>query len=161
MEKSAADNPVRASMTDMSFEDLPTGRSRELDLSDHTYGADLIDLITMEADRRAGCFTMMLCDDRNRGRQPICLNELRHEAPVNDMVNVLSLVLPVLAESGGSILMARGRIGPLRATDEDRVWHQRAIELCREYGVRLLGFHVATPQGVHRLPDPLVAVDVA
>jgi hypothetical protein len=57
--------------------------------------------------------------------------------------------------------MARGRPGPLRATDEDRAWHERAIELCRAHGVKLLGFHVATTQGVLRLPDPLDVSAVA
>ena len=142
-------------MADMTFEDLPKGRARELRLTDHTHAADVIDLITFEADRDTGCFTAMLCDDQDRGLQPVCLKELSASTPVDDMVDFLGMVLPLLAQTGGSILMARGRRGPLRANDEDRVMHQRAIELCQEHGVRLLGFHVASSQGVCRLPDPL------
>lgn len=145
----------------MTFEDLPKGRSRELDLSDHTHGADVIDLITMDADRELGCFTAMLCDDMDRGRQPICLKELGRGAAPDPMADLLGMVLPLLTQTGGSILMARGRPGRLLATDEDRAWHERAIELCRAHGVKLLGFHVATTHGVLRLPDPLDASAVA
>lgn len=161
MENSAGPMPVRDSMAVMSFEDLTPGRASELDLSDHTHAADVIDLITMDEDRELGCFTAMLCNGENQGRQPLCLKELDAETPAGAMAELLELVLPILVHAGGSILLARGRPGPLRATDEDRAWHQRAIELCREHGVRLLGFHIATPQGVRRLPDPLQASDVA
>ena len=74
------------------------------------------------------------------------------------MAVFLQMVLPLLAKSGGSILMAIGRPGPARANDEDRACHRRAIELCQAHGVRLLGFHVATSHGVCRLPDPLEQV---
>lgn len=161
MEKSAADNTIRASMADMSFQDLPQGQARELDLSDHSHAADVIDLITLVEDRELGCFSAMLCDEDNRGVQPVCLNDVGPGSSAEVMAQLLTLVLPLLTQTGGSILLARGRIGPLRPTDDDRKWHQRAIELCREHGVKLLGFHVATPQGVRRLPDPLVASDVA
>lgn len=152
---------IRASMTVMTFEDLPKGRSRELDLSDPTHAADVIDLITMDEDRERGCFTAMLCDPQDRGRQPICLKELDPRAPLAGVAELLELVLPLLAQTGGSILMARGRPGPLRATDDDRALHQRSIELCRAHDVRLLGFHIATPQGVRRLPDPIAPSEVA
>ncbi len=161
MEKSAAEDTIRASMAVMSFHDLPQGQARDLDLSDHTHAADVIDLITLIEDRELGCFSAMLCDDHNRGVQPVCLNEIGQGQSAEVMAELLRLVLPLLTQTGGSILLARGRVGPLRATDEDRKWHQRAIDLCREHGVKLLGFHVATPEGVRRLPDPLVASDVA
>jgi hypothetical protein len=152
---------MRASMAVMSFDDLPKGQSRELDLSDHTHAADVIDLITLVGDRELGCFSAMLCDEHHRGVQPVCLNEIGPGSSAEVMAQLLKLVLPLLAQSGGSILLGRGRIGPLRATDEDRRWHERAIALCREHDVKLLGFHIATPEGVRRLPDPLVASDVA
>jgi hypothetical protein len=156
-----AAKPIRASMTGMPFQDVPSGRARELDLSDHTHAADVIDLITTVEDRELGCFSAMLCDEHHRGLQPVCLNDLGPGTSAGVMDELLGLVLPMLKQTGGSILLARGHRGPLRATDEDRARHQRAIELCREHGVRLLGFHIATPQGVRRLPDPLLASDVA
>lgn len=145
----------------MSFKDLPSKDPRELDLSDHTHAADVIDLITLDEDRSVGCFSVVLCDSDNRGLQPICLNELDATSRADAMAELLELVLPIVKGASGSVLMARGRTGPLRATDEDRAWHERAIDLCRVHEVRLLGFHVATPQGVIRLPDPLDAVEVA
>lgn len=145
----------------MSFEDLPKGRARELQLTDHTHAADVIDLITLDEDRNLGCFTAMLCDKQDRGLQPLCLNRLGPGTPADEMADLLELVLPLVEQIGGSIVMARGRRGPLRPNDDDRVWHQRADELCRAHGVRLLGFHIATPQGVSRLPDPLRSSEVA
>lgn len=148
-------------MMGMSFEDLPPGRASELDLSVHHHAADVIDLITLDEDREAGCFSVMLCNPDDRGRQPICVLDVDAETPGGAMTELLELVLPLLAKTGGSILMARGRPGPLRFTDEDRAWHQRAIEMCRAHEVKLLGFHVATPEGVRRMPGPLSPADVA
>lgn len=161
MDNSAAEGASLESMVAMTFHDLPSGSARDLDLSDHTHAADVIDLITMEADRHLGCMTAMLCDERNRGVQPVSFNELVPGSAPEAMVRLMDLVLPLLREVDGSILMARGRPGPTLPTDEDRAWHQLAIERCRAEGVRLLGFHVATPDGVERLPDPLEACDVA
>ncbi|MDV3220945.1 hypothetical protein [Intrasporangium sp.] len=145
----------------MSFKDLPSGRARDLCLTDHTHAADVIDLITLEEDRELGCFTAMLCDAQDRGLQPLCLKCLGPGTPVDEMADLLELVLPLVAQIDGSILMARGRSGPMRPNDDDRAWHQRAVEQCRAHGVRLLGFHVATAQGVTRLPDPLPAAESA
>ncbi|GAA6527125.1 hypothetical protein [Intrasporangium sp. DVR] len=145
----------------MSFEDLPAGRARDLDLADHTHAADVIDLITFEEDRDLGCFTAMLCDRNDHGLQPLCLKCLPPGTPAEEMTDLLDLVLPLVAQVDGAILMARGRPGRLRPNDDDRAWHQRAIEACREHGVRLLGFHLATHDGVLRLPDAMSAADVA
>lgn len=145
-------------MAGMSFEDLPKGRARELRLTDHTHAADVIDLITFEADRDDGCISAMLCDDQDRGVKPFCIKGIPPGTPVTTVTDVLEFLLSILAGTEGSLLLARGRPGPLRPNDEDRVWHQRTIEMCRAHGARLLGFHIATVQGVVRLPDPLVAV---
>ena len=137
----------------MSFEDLPPEGAKALDLSDPRHAADVIDLITLVEDRDAGCLTAMLCDDRNRGVQPVCLDGLGPRASPEAMVELLRLLLPLVAQAGGSVLLARGRPGQPRATEDDRRWHRSALDLCREHGVELLGFHVATRQGVCRLPD--------
>lgn len=161
MGNSAAVGAIGASMGAMSFRDLPKGGARELDLADHTHAADVIDLITLEEDRAFGCLSAMLCDRDNRGRQPICLQGLEPGDPPDAMSELLAMMLPLVAQAEGSVLLARGRPGPLRTNDDDRLWHEQAIRACREHGVTLLGFHVATQEGVLRLPDPLPAVDVA
>lgn len=148
-------------MVVMSFKDLPKGGARELDLSDRAHAANVIDLITLEEDRALGCFSAMLCDGENRGRQPVCLQGLKPGAPPDSMDQLLSMVLPLVAQAEGSVLLGRGRPGMLRPTDDDRLWHEQAIRACRAHGVRLLGFHVATDEGVVRLPDSLEASEVA
>jgi hypothetical protein len=55
------------------------------------------------------------------------------------------------------VLLARGRRRGLVPTDVDREWHQLAIDACAAHHVPLLGFHLATPDGVEDLPGPLDA----
>jgi hypothetical protein len=145
-------------MVVMTFQDLPKdGAARLLPLTDETTAADVIDLIMFEEDRAKGCFGLMLCDDEHRGVQPVVLKEVPEDEAADTVAGLLDLVLPLLAETGGSILVARGRARGRRPADADRVWHQLTIDRCAAHGVRLLGFYLATGDGVHRLPDPLVA----
>jgi hypothetical protein len=67
----------------------------------------------------------------------------------------LDLVLPLVGQANGSVIIGRGRPRGTRPTDSDRAWHEQAIHSCREHGVRLLGFHLATCDGVLALPEPL------
>jgi hypothetical protein len=158
VENSAATLAIRASMVAMTFQDLPKGGAvRLLPLTDETTAADVIDLIIFDEDRAAGCFGMMLCDDQHRGVQPVVVKEVPEDAAMDGVARLLDDVLPLLAETGGSILVARGRPRGRRPSDADRAWHQVTIERCVAHGVRLLGFYLATGDGVHRLPEPLVA----
>jgi hypothetical protein len=143
-------------MAGMTFDDLPQ-RASEIPLTDPVAAGDVIDLILGEADRAGGCIGLMICDHAGRGLQPLVLNDVPEDADPADLVRLLDLVLPLVRESGGSILLGRGRPHGARPTDADREWHEAGIDACRKAGVRLLGFHVATAEGVHRLPDPLDA----
>lgn len=143
-------------MADMTFQDLPP-RASEIPLTDVRMAGDVIDLIIGEADRDNGCVGLMICDEQHRGVQPVVLHDLGDETGPDGLVGLLELVLPLVAESRGSLLVARGRPRGTAADDVDRAWHQTAIDLCAGHGVRLLGFHVATGDGVFRLPDPLTA----
>ncbi len=143
-------------MTGMTFEDLPP-RASEIPLTDARVAGDVIDLIVGEADRADGCVGMMICDEQHRGVQPVVLHDIADDAGADGLVGLLELVLPLVAETRGSLLVARGRPGGAVADDVDRAWHQTAIDLCAGHGVRLLGFHVATGDGVIRLPEPLTA----
>ncbi len=144
-------------MADMSFQDLPKGGARLLPLTDETNAANIIDLIMFEEDRAKGCFGLMLCDDQHRGVQPVVLKEVPEDADVASMAQLLDLVLPLLEQTGGGLLVARGRPRGRRPTDADRRWHQETIDRCAAHRVPLLGFYLATGDGVLRLPDPLVA----
>ena len=143
-------------MTGMTFEDLPD-RANEIPLTDPVVAGDVIDLIIGLADRAGGCLALMICDSEDRGVQPVLVGEVPEDADPGGLVNLLRAVAPMLQESGGSVLVGRGRAHGVRATDADREWHEAAIRSCREAGIRLLGFHVATAEGVLRLPDPLQA----
>jgi hypothetical protein len=134
----------------MSYRDLPDDlRSRPL--TDPVLQGDVVDLLLGEDDRRGGAFTVVLCDQGDRGFQPIVLPELGEGAEVADLVRLLDLLLPLVAEFGGSVLLARGRAHGLRPGEDDRAWHRVALAACGRHQVRLLGFHVATPEGVQPL----------
>jgi hypothetical protein len=138
----------------MSYHDLPDDiRTRPLD--DPTLQGDVVDLVLGIEDRRSGAVALMLCDEHDRGQQPIVLSDLPEDASVADLQQLLDLLLPVVGELHGAILVGRGRRRGLLPSDLDRAWHQATIEACTRYGVRLLGFHLASPDGVAALPSPL------
>jgi len=144
-------------MQPMTFEDLPSN-SNELPLTDRQLAADVIDLIIKESERAAGCVGLMLCDEGDRGVQPVVVNEVPHDADQRTFGDLLDAVLPLVAERSGSIVVGRGRPRGTRPTDADRAWHEEAIRGCRRHGVRLLGFYLATADGVFPLPEPLELV---
>ncbi|MCU1538032.1 MAG: hypothetical protein JWP82_2383 [Humibacillus sp.] len=140
----------------MTFHDLPPD-VRHVPLTDRHVAADVIDLLLSEDDRRAGCVGLMVCDGDHRGILPVVLSDVPHDADVGSLRSVLELMLPLVVERGGSLLLGRGRPSSGAPTDVDRAWHQQAIDCCRAHGVRLLGFYVATRDGVTALPEPLTA----
>ena len=143
-------------MAGMTFEDLPD-RANEIPLTDPVVAGDVIDLLIGEADRAGGCLAVMICDREDRGVQPVLVGDVPEDADPGGLVNLLRAITPLLRESDGSVLVGRGRAHGVRATDADREWHEATIATCRAAGLRLLGFHVATAEGVLRLPDPLEA----
>jgi hypothetical protein len=138
----------------MSYHDLPDDvRSRPL--TDPALQADVIDLLLGDEDRRARALAVVLCDEGNRGFQPLVLSDLAEGATVADLLRLLDLLLPLVGEFGGSVLVGRGRPRGLSVGDADRAWHQATIDACRRHEVRLLGFHLASPEGVEALPSPM------
>jgi hypothetical protein len=141
-------------MLAMTFEDLPLD-VKKIPLTDPRIAADVIDLIIGDQARTDGCVGLMVCDEEHRGIVPIVLSDVPHDADLEALGALLDLILPLVVARGGSLLMGRGRPGGGVPTDADRAWHQRTIDACRAHGVRLLGFHVATRDGVAALPEPL------
>jgi hypothetical protein len=142
-------------MAGMTFEDLPP-RASTIPLTDRRVAADVIDLIIGDTDRATGCVGVMICDDEHRGVQPLVLHDMLDDAEAS-LVQLLGLLLPLVVERKGSVLIGRGRPRGTMADDVDRAWHERAIDLCGQAGVPLLGFYVATSDGVFRMPEPLTA----
>jgi hypothetical protein len=140
----------------MTFRDLPPG-VKDLPLTDPHLAADVIDLMVGDEARASGCIGVMVCDRHDRGIQPIVLTDVPDNADSSGLRQLLEMLLPIVAEDGGSVLIGRGRRRGSAPSDLDRAWHQQAIESCNASGVRLLGFHLATAQGVFPLPEPLSA----
>lgn len=140
----------------MSFRDLPPD-IRDRSLTDPRLAADVIDLIIGDEARACGSVGLMLCDDADRGLQPVVLSDVPENASSDGLRQLLELLLPVVAEDRGSVLIGRGRRRGVAPNDLDREWHQLAIDSCAAAGVRLLGFHLATRDGVFALPESLSA----
>ncbi len=142
----------------MTFRDLPSG-IKDIPLTDPHLAADVIDLIIGDEARASGCIGVMVCDSHDRGIQPIVLTDVPDTADSGGLRQLLEMLLPIVAEDGGSVLIGRGRRRGSAPNDLDRAWHQQAIESCAAAGgVRLLGFYLATRDGVFPLPEPLSAV---
>lgn len=141
-------------MAPMNFEDLPPD-IRDVPLTDPVVQADLVDLLLGIDERRGGVVGLMICDQSDRGVQPVVIGDVPPEADFSRLVPFLELVLPMVADNAGSVLVGRGRRRGLAPTDADREWHQGLIDACRRHGARLLGFYLATPDGVEALPEPL------
>ncbi|GAA2479642.1 hypothetical protein GCM10009858_16520 [Terrabacter carboxydivorans] len=143
-------------MAGMTFQDLPP-RASEIALTDRRVAADVIDLIISDADRANGSVGVMICDAEHRGIQPVVLHDVPPDAGVSGLAQLLDLLLPLVSESGGSVLIGRGRARGAAPNDLDRAWHEMAIARCAEHEVALLGYYLATTDGVFRLPEPLSA----
>lgn len=140
----------------MTFRDLPRD-IRDRSLADPRLAADVVDLIIGDEARASGCVGLMLCDSDDRGIQPVVLSDVPENASSDGLRQLLELLLPVVAEDRGSVLVGRGRRRGVAPNDLDREWHQQAIDCCAAAGVRLLGFRLATRDGIFALPEPLSA----
>ena len=134
----------------MSYADLPDDlRSRSLEAT--SLQADVVDLMLGVEDRRSGALALLLCNDQGQGVQPLVLTDLSEASPVEDLRRLLDLLLPVAGETGGGLLVGRGRRRGLLPTELDRSWHRATVERCTRHRVRLLGFYLAAPEGVAAL----------
>jgi hypothetical protein len=138
----------------MTFKDLPSDL-KNLPLTDPALAADVIDLIIGEEARASGAIGFMLCDARDRGLQPVVLPDVPDTADADGLHQLLEHLLPLVAEEGGSVLVGRGRRRGLTPSDTDREWHELTIAACARHGVRLLGYYLATADGIVALPEPL------
>jgi hypothetical protein len=136
----------------MSHRDLPRN-IRELSVTDPADAADLVDLCCFESARDAGSLTVLICDSGGHLVQPVCIDDVPRRCPPAACQALFAPLLQIAGEVNGGLVVALGKAGGL-IDDDDRRWHQIAINECRGAGVRLFGMFVATPDRVVRLPDP-------
>lgn len=115
----------------------------------------MLDLLVAGRDRDQGAIILLLCDPADRAVQPCAVGELddsqeawTHREIIEPFAHVLENLEP---EGGMLVAIARGH--GLAITDDDRAWHQAAIDGCRDSGVRLPGVHIVTHAGSTRLTD--------
>lgn len=135
----------------MSHHNLPQN-IRELSLEDPVLAADVVDLCCFERDRAGGSLTVLICDSGGRMVQPVCIGQLPRR-PSADAAALFAPLIGLAGDLDGGLLIAIGKPrGPVN--DDDRRWHQLAIDECQRGGVRLIGGYVATLTRITRLPDP-------
>lgn len=145
----------------MTFHDLPPDWPA-LPLTDPTLAADVLDLVVNDADRRRGALCVLFCRSDHRLAQPCVVGDLERLPRDQTPHDVLAPIVAALCDTDpdGSMVLGLARPRGLRITDDDREWHQAAIDLCRGR-VRLLSAHRVTLDGVTQLPDDTALVSQA
>lgn len=121
--------------------------------------ARAVELCCPVQDRRSQCLTFIVCDDELRIRQPVAITDLPADPEIEQVAELLFSLDCVLLDIGLTMVIARGK-PQNRITDGDRLLHQYLLD---RYSMgdgepaRLLGFYVAGPTSVRRLPDPQLA----
>lgn len=136
----------------MSHHRLPDN-IRELSVEDPAIAADLVDLCCFESDRARGCLTVLICDSGGRMIQPVTIGDVPRRCPAGAGAALFDPLLELASDLGGGLVVIIGKPGG-RVDDDDRHWHQAAIEQCRRAEVRLFGCYLATQTRIIRLPDP-------
>ena len=115
-----------------------------------------VELCCPVPDRRSQCLTFIVCDDERRIRQPIAITDLPPGPDLAQVEHALFTLDCVLLDIGPTMLVIRGRPHD-RVEDADRTLHQYLLDRYRTdpgEPARLLGFYVAGPTAVRRMPDP-------
>ncbi len=141
-------------MSNMTFENLPDNID-DLSLTDRRHAADVVDLFVADSARADGALGILVCDEHGRLVQPIVLSDVPPDADATTVAAFFLHLLPRVAEQQGSLVVGRGRPRGGVPNDLDRAWHQQTIDSCATHGVPLLGFYLATRDGVFPLPEPL------
>lgn len=156
----------------MTFLDLtPTWTDHPL--TDPADAANVVDLMLTLGDRHRGTFTVLLCDPDNHYRATISIDLPQdhpwppHPDPPDHRVqgerpgaasdpgslcaNALHPLVPAIQTAPGTgVILALGRPGPARSPVLDHQWAQAATAICQAADLRLLGFYIATSEGIYR-----------
>lgn len=138
----------------MTFQDLPADWPT-MPLTDPRITDDVLDLLVSGRDRDKGAIIVLMCDPADRLIQPCAVSDVDGDRAGLTQFEIIDPIAGALREiePEGSILVAIARGRGLAITDDDRDWHQAAIDACHDSGVRLLGVHVVAHSGSARLPD--------
>jgi len=164
----------RGIFTGMSFENL-SATWPDRPLTDPAVTADVVDLMVSHGDRRRGTLTVLICapDDHYLATVTVELpaDAIPAEAVPPEAVpadrsthavgpspaqlcgTAMHPIIPAVRTAPGTaLILTLGRPGPARLTDLDNQWTQAATTICRAAGIRLLGFYIATKDGIYS-PD--------
>lgn len=143
----------------MGFQDLP-GDWADRPLTDPQLVTDVLDLVVMERDRRAGGLGVLICDGEKRLAVPMMISEvdeLATEAERRRGLETIAMAIrgftppeDVTVERPG-IHLAIARRDGLSITDSDRAWRRAALVVCAD-DIDLLGVHVVTCHGSRTVP---------
>jgi len=138
----------------MTFQDLPADWP-SMPLTDPRITDDVLDLVVSGRDRDQGALIVLMCDPADRLVQPCAVSDVNGPRSGLSQFEIIDPIARALRdiEPEGSLLVAIARGRGLAITDDDRGWHQGAIDACRDSRVRLLGVHVVTNAGSVRLSD--------
>ena len=141
----------------MSYSDLPEDWP-ERSLSEPDIARDVLDLCVTDADRHRGGVSVLLCGPGGRLRQPVFLDGVpadpdpsERRATMDWATHACQPLPDARDQRPGSLLLALVRAEG-GVCDDDRFWHQVALDACAGAGVELLGTYVVTLGGVHTLP---------
>lgn len=143
----------------MGFQNLPDDWP-DLPLTEPQLLADVLDLVVMERDRRAGGLGVLICDGHQRLAVPVMISEPDDLASDEDRrVGLETIARSVrgfdLGEGGGTgrpgIHLAIARRDGLSVTKSDRAWQRAAATVCAD-DIDLLGVHIVTCDGSRTLP---------
>lgn len=143
----------------MGFQELPENWADQ-PLTDPQLLADVLDLVVMEADRRAGGLGILICDGEQRLAVPVMISAPDDLASDADRRTGLETIAETvrsfgLGEAGGTgrpgIHLAIARRDGLSITRSDRAWQRAALAVCAD-DIDLLGVHVVTCEGSRTMP---------
>ncbi|MCK0112615.1 hypothetical protein MWU75_10730 [Ornithinimicrobium sp. F0845] len=121
-----------------------------------------LDAFVDEDDRMTGGLAFLFCDEEGKLLQPVLVADLPTPLRAADRWTALRWATGLCEMVGddhagplGLILAVVREEGPV--CDEDREWHQVALDACAEVGAPMLGMHLVTMDGVVALPAALRA----
>lgn len=131
----------------MTFDDLPHDWDSH-PLTDASLRCDVVDLFVKDADRLRGGLGVLLCDADGMLLQPIMIEGMNAHANEPDIRATLAFLQHLQADGTLTGVLALAR--PRGSHDDDvaRFWARIAADECQQAAIGLLGFYIATPEGV-------------